>query len=80
MFAAIVFAAVAVDTTSGVWNRQNAVPVAAVEQASTATTEVAVGPQYDTTHVYVAPDQFDGFVSSVLATSVARQPNKACSR
>jgi predicted enzyme related to lactoylglutathione lyase len=38
--------------------------------AQTAATlpEVAVGPQYDTTHVYVAPDQFDRFVSSLLAT------------
>jgi hypothetical protein len=29
---------------------------------------VAVGPQYDTTHVYVAPEDFDAFVASVLAT------------
>ena len=29
---------------------------------------MAVGPQYDSTHVYVAPEDFDGFVSSVLAT------------
>src|SRR5580704_6602203 len=29
---------------------------------------VAVGPQYDTTHVYVAPEDFDRFVASVLAT------------
>jgi hypothetical protein len=29
---------------------------------------VAVGPQYDTTHVYVAPQDFDGFVSSLVAT------------
>jgi len=28
----------------------------------------AVGPQYDSTHVYVAPDQLDRFVSSVIAT------------
>jgi len=28
---------------------------------------VAVGAQYDTTHVYIAPEQFDRFVSSVLA-------------
>jgi predicted enzyme related to lactoylglutathione lyase len=28
----------------------------------------AVGPQYDTTHVYVAPDDFDRFVSSLIAT------------
>jgi predicted enzyme related to lactoylglutathione lyase len=29
---------------------------------------VAVGPQYDTTHVYVAPDDFDRFVASLIAT------------
>jgi hypothetical protein len=29
---------------------------------------VAVAPQYDTTHVYVTPDDFDRFVASVLAT------------
>jgi hypothetical protein len=29
---------------------------------------VAVGPQYDTTHVYVGPEDFDRFVSSLLAT------------
>lgn len=29
---------------------------------------VAVGPQYDTTHVYVPADDFDRFVSSVTAT------------
>jgi hypothetical protein len=32
------------------------------------TPDVAVGPQYDTTHVYIAPEDFDRFVSSVLAT------------
>jgi predicted enzyme related to lactoylglutathione lyase len=37
-------------------------------QATATVPEVAVGPQYDTTHVYVAPDQFDRFVSSLLAT------------
>jgi hypothetical protein len=30
--------------------------------------QVAVGPQYDTTHVYVAPADFDRFVSSVVST------------
>ncbi|MGB9431589.1 MAG: hypothetical protein WBQ89_05050 [Candidatus Acidiferrum sp.] len=44
----------------------NSAPVLA--QATAATPDVAVGPQYDTTHVYVAPDQFDRFVSSLLAT------------
>jgi hypothetical protein len=29
---------------------------------------VAVGPQYGTTHVYVAPQDFDRFVASVIAT------------
>jgi hypothetical protein len=29
---------------------------------------VAVGPQYDSTHIYVAPDQLDAFVTSVIAT------------
>jgi len=29
---------------------------------------VAVGPEYDTTHVYVAPEDFDRFVASLLAT------------
>jgi predicted enzyme related to lactoylglutathione lyase len=68
VFAAVAFGAVAVVTTSGVWGRQGVVPVAVTEQAAVATSEVAVGPQYDTTHVYVAPEQFDAFVSSVLAT------------
>src|SRR5437868_2132610 len=36
--------------------------------AISATPNVAVGPQYDTTHVYVAPEDFDRFVASVLAT------------
>jgi len=32
------------------------------------TVSVAVGPQYDTTHVYVAPEDFDRLVASLLAT------------
>ena len=39
-----------------------------VAHAATATPNVAVGPQYDTTHVYVTPEDFDRFVASVLAT------------
>ena len=35
---------------------------------TTGTVSVAVGPQYDTTHVYVAPQDFDGFVASLMAT------------
>src|SRR5262249_51719131 len=30
--------------------------------------DVAVSPQYDTTHVYVAPEEFDRFVASLTAT------------
>ena len=33
-----------------------------------ATADYAVGPQYDTTHVYVAPEDFDRFVASLTAT------------
>jgi hypothetical protein len=40
----------------------------AVAQTTTANSNVAVGPQYDTTHVYVAPTDFDRFVASVVAT------------
>jgi predicted enzyme related to lactoylglutathione lyase len=32
------------------------------------TADVAVGPQYDTTHVYVVPQDFDRFVASLIAT------------
>jgi len=39
------------------------------QSAQTAgTVGVAVGPQYDTTHVYVAPRDFDRFVASLIAT------------
>src|ERR1700741_2877170 len=39
------------------------------QSAQTAgTAGVAVGPQYDTTHVYVAPQDFDRFVASLIAT------------
>src|ERR1700722_12884491 len=36
--------------------------------AATASQDVAVSPQYDTTHVYVAPEEFDRFVASLIAT------------
>jgi predicted enzyme related to lactoylglutathione lyase len=39
------------------------------QSAQTAeTASVAVGPQYDTTHVYVSPEDFDRFVASLIAT------------
>ncbi len=36
--------------------------------AASETPVVAVGPQFDTTHVYVAPEDFDRFVASLIAT------------
>ncbi|MBB4101125.1 glyoxalase [Sphingomonas kyeonggiensis] len=33
-----------------------------------ATADHAIGPEYDSTHVYVAPEDFDRFVTSVTAT------------
>ncbi len=38
------------------------IPAAAIDEG------VAVGSQYDTTHVYVAPGDFDAFVNSFVAT------------
>lgn len=34
----------------------------------TASADYAVGPQYDTTHVYVPQEQYDGFMQSFVAT------------
>jgi hypothetical protein len=42
-------------------------PAVAAETSSTAPA-IAVAPQYDTTHVYVASNDFDRFVASVIAT------------
>jgi len=50
----------------GLWTWPSITSVAA--QTTAAPPDIAIGPQYDTTHVYVAPDQFDRFVSSLLAT------------
>jgi predicted enzyme related to lactoylglutathione lyase len=36
--------------------------------APAAAADFAVGPQYDSTHVYVAPEDFDRFVASFVAT------------
>ena len=44
------------------------IPTPASAETAKATSNVAVGPQYDTTHVYVAPTDFDRFVTSVIAT------------
>lgn len=45
-----------------------AMPVHAREAAVQAARGVSVGPQYDTTHVYVAPGDLDAFVNSFTAT------------
>ncbi len=47
-----------------------AIPVGqvAARDPAAATADYAVGPQYDTTHVYVAPGDFDRFVASLIAT------------
>jgi len=39
-----------------------------IARAAPATGDFAVGPQYDSTHVYVAPEAFDRFVASLLST------------
>ena len=49
----------------------------AAAQAAVATPNFAVGSQYDTTHVYVAPEDFDRFVSSLLATFGGTASKKA---
>lgn len=36
--------------------------------SNAASTDFAVGPQYDTTHVYVAPEDFDRFITSFTST------------
>ena len=42
--------------------------VSVFAQSTQLTANVAVEPQYDTTHVYVAPGDFDRFVASLIAT------------
>jgi hypothetical protein len=66
MFGATMLGIALLVAGGGLWTRQSITSVAA--QATAALPDVAVGPQYDTTHVYVAPEQFDRFVSSLLAT------------
>jgi hypothetical protein len=48
----------------GLWGQRHTVLVS----AQTASTTVAVGPQYDTTHVYVEPDQFDLSLAKIRNT------------
>ena len=42
--------------------------VSVFAQSTQPIANVAVEPQYDTTHVYVAPEDFDRFVASLIAT------------
>ena len=42
--------------------------VSVFAQSAQRAANVAVEPQYDTTHVYVAPEDFDRFVASLIAT------------
>jgi predicted enzyme related to lactoylglutathione lyase len=63
--AAAVLLAISVLAGGALWSWQNSIPAA---QAAAEAPNVAVGPQYDTTHVYVAPQDFDGFVASLIAT------------
>src|SRR5271170_4569366 len=43
-------------------------PKPAFAESARATSDVAVGAQYDSTHVYVAPSEFDTFVASIVST------------
>ncbi len=43
-------------------------PIVAKDATKSKEVRVAVAPQYDTTHVYVAPEDVDKFVTSFLAT------------
>jgi hypothetical protein len=45
-----------------------AVVAAGLLAASAGAKDFAVGPQYDTTHIYVAPEDFDRFMASFVAT------------
>jgi hypothetical protein len=42
--------------------------VLTVTDAPAANPSLAVGPQYDTSHVYVAPEEFDRFSDALVAT------------
>jgi len=63
---AMFFGIVVLVAGGGLSSWQHSFPVGA--QAIATTPTVAVGPQYDTTHVYVAPQDFDRFVASLIAT------------
>jgi len=60
--------AVGILLTLGVASESQYFRISAQSAHPASTVNVAVGPQYDTTHVYVAPQDFDRFVASVIAT------------
>src|SRR5258707_593595 len=62
--AAVAFACVLLGTASA----PGVVQAAAELKPASASTNVSVGPQYDTTHVYVSNEDIDAFVNSFLAT------------
>src|SRR6266478_2438062 len=64
----IVGTCVALVLTLGLAGGSSHVSAFAQSAQTAETVSVAVGPQYDTTHVYVAPEDFDRFVASLLAT------------
>jgi predicted enzyme related to lactoylglutathione lyase len=64
----LITASVAIALTLGLAVGSPHVSAFAQTAQRTGTVSVAVGPQYDTTHVYVAPEDFDRFVASLLAT------------
>ena len=51
-------------------------PALAREPVAATAADQSVGPQYDTTHVYVAPEDFDRFVQSLVATFGGRTSKK----
>src|ERR1700685_490540 len=64
----LVGASVAIFLTIGFTCESQHLNTFAQSAQTTGTARVAVGPQYDTTHVYVAPQDFDRFVASLIAT------------
>jgi hypothetical protein len=64
----IVGAAIAICLTIGFPCESQHFNTFAQSAQTTATASVAVGPQYDTAHVYVTPQDFDRFVASLIAT------------
>src|SRR5262244_3438813 len=61
-------ASVAILLTIGLADESRHFSTFAQSAQASATAGVAVGPQYDTTHVYVTPQDFDRFVASLVAT------------